>query len=55
MLKYGFDAVLSSKKALEQGAALEKPFNLAIAKTTFKLLNAVPPLKQRVFRGFGTN
>ncbi|HZO74903.1 MAG TPA: NAD(P)/FAD-dependent oxidoreductase [Ktedonobacteraceae bacterium] len=55
MLKYGFAAVLSSKKALEQGAALEKPFNLAIAKTAFKLLNAVPPLKQRVFRGFGTN
>ena len=55
MLKYGFDAVLSSKKALEQSASLEKPLSLALAKTTFRILNTVPPLKRRVFQGFGTN
>ncbi len=55
MVKYGFDAVLSSKKALEQSASLEKPLPLAIAKTIFRMLNAIPPLKRRVFQGFGTN
>lgn len=55
MVKYGFDAVLSSKKALEQSALLEKPLSLALAKTTFRILNAVPPLKRRAFQGFGTN
>ncbi len=55
MLKYGFDAVLSSQKALEQSAALAKPLSLAFAKTTFRFLNAVPPLKRRVFSGFGDN
>lgn len=55
MVKYGFDAVISSKKALEQSASLEKPLSLAIAKTTFRLLNAVPPLKRRAFRGFGSD
>ncbi|HEU5230192.1 MAG TPA: FAD-dependent monooxygenase, partial [Ktedonobacteraceae bacterium] len=55
MLRYGFAAVLSSKKALEQGAALDSSFNLALAKTAFRFLNAVPSLKQRVFRGFGDN
>jgi 2-polyprenyl-6-methoxyphenol hydroxylase-like FAD-dependent oxidoreductase len=55
MIKYGFDAVLSSKKALEQTASLEKPLPLALAKTAFRLLNGVPPLKRRVFSGFGDN
>ncbi len=54
MMKYGFDAVISSKKALEQTEALEKPLPLAIAKTMFRILNAVPPLKRRAFKGFGT-
>jgi len=55
MIKYGFDAVLSSKKALEQTASLEKPLPLAMTKTAFRFLNAVPPLKRRVFSGFGEN
>jgi salicylate hydroxylase len=55
MMKYGFDAVLSSKKALEQTASLEKPLPLAMAKVAMKLLNSVPPLKRRVFNGFGDN
>ncbi|MBO0789336.1 MAG: FAD-dependent monooxygenase [Ktedonobacteraceae bacterium] len=55
MVKYGFDAVLSSRKALEQSASLEKPLPLAMAKTTFRMLNAIPPLKRRVFQGFGTD
>lgn len=54
MVKYGFDAVISSKKALEQTEALENPLSLAMAKTMFRILNAVPPLKRRVFKGFGT-
>jgi 2-polyprenyl-6-methoxyphenol hydroxylase-like FAD-dependent oxidoreductase len=53
MLKYGFAAVLSSKKALEQSASLEKPLPLAMTKAAFRLLNAVPTLKRRVFSGFG--
>lgn len=53
MLQYGFAAVLSSKKALEQGAALDNSFNLALAKTAFRFLNAVPPLKRVAFKGFG--
>jgi 2-polyprenyl-6-methoxyphenol hydroxylase-like FAD-dependent oxidoreductase len=55
MIKYGFDAVMSSKKALEQSAALEKPLPLAMTKTMFRIINAVPPLKRRAFRGFGSN
>lgn len=54
MVKYGFNAVISSKKALEQSAALENPLSLAMTKTTFRIINAVPPLKRRAFRGFGT-
>ncbi|GHO99367.1 oxidoreductase [Reticulibacter mediterranei] len=53
MLRYGFAAVLSSKKALEQSASLEKPLSLAMNKAVFRVLNAVPPLKRRVFSGFG--
>ncbi len=53
MIRYGFAAVLSSKKALEQSAALANPVNLAITKTMFRLMNAIPPLKQRAFGGFG--
>jgi salicylate hydroxylase len=55
MIKYGFDAVLSSKKALEQTAALEKPLSLAMMRAAFRFINAVPPLKRRVFSGFGDN
>lgn len=54
MMKYGFAAVMSSKKALEQTEALEKPLPLAMAKTMFRILNAVPPLKRRAFKGLGT-
>jgi salicylate hydroxylase len=54
MVKYGFDAVISSKKALEQTEALENPLSLIMAKTMFRILNAVPPLKRRAFKGLGT-
>lgn len=53
MIRYGFAAVLGSKKALEQSAALANPVNLAITKTMFRVMNALPPLKQRAFSGFG--
>jgi 2-polyprenyl-6-methoxyphenol hydroxylase-like FAD-dependent oxidoreductase len=53
MLVYAFAAVRSSQKALEQGAALEKPLSLALAKTTFRVMNAVPALKRQAFKGFG--
>jgi salicylate hydroxylase len=55
MIKYGFDAVLSSKKALEQSTALDNPFFLTTTKAMFRFLNAVPPLKRRAFQGFGDN
>lgn len=53
MLQYGFAAVLSSKKALDQAVSLEKPLSLAMTRAMFRLFNAVPPLKRRVFSGFG--
>ncbi|QBD77153.1 FAD-dependent monooxygenase [Ktedonosporobacter rubrisoli] len=53
MLQYGFAAVLSSKKTLEQTASLEKPLPLAMTRVAFRFLNAVPPLKRRIFSGFG--
>ncbi len=53
MVKYGFDAVMGSKKALEQTEAQENPLSLAMTRTTFRIINAVPPLKRHLFRGFG--
>lgn len=53
MLQYSFEAVESSRKALEQSASLENPFSLAATKTLFRFVNAVPPLKRQMFKGMG--
>lgn len=50
MRGYGFDAVRTSLKALEQ-AHRDSRVGQAIAKIVFKTLNRVPPLKRRVFLG----
>jgi salicylate hydroxylase len=50
MLVYGFDAVRTSRKAMEQ-AHTDSRVGKAIAKVIFKTLNLVPPLKRRVFLG----
>jgi 2-polyprenyl-6-methoxyphenol hydroxylase-like FAD-dependent oxidoreductase len=50
MLVYGFDAVRTSRKAMEQAHA-DSRVGKAIAKVIFKTLNLVPPLKRRVFLG----
>jgi salicylate hydroxylase len=55
MVKYGFEAVVSSRKALEQMALLENPVSLTLAETALKVVNAVSPLKRRMFQGFGAN
>lgn len=53
MREYGFAAVRSSRKACDQAAA-DNPFALALMKTSFRVLNAVPSLKRRVFANFGS-
>ena len=50
MIVYGFDAVRTSRKAMEQSHA-DSLIGKAIAKIVFKTLNAIPPLKRRVFLG----
>ena len=50
MLVYGFEAVRTSRKAMEQAHA-ESRIGKAIAKVVFKMLNRVPPLKRWVFLG----
>jgi 2-polyprenyl-6-methoxyphenol hydroxylase-like FAD-dependent oxidoreductase len=52
MVRYGFDAVRSSMKAAEQ-ATSENAIALAVAKSAFRLMNAVPPLKHLAFGGMG--
>jgi len=53
MREYGFAAVRSSWKACDQAAA-DNPLALALMKTSFRVLNAMPPLKRRVFASFGS-
>jgi 2-polyprenyl-6-methoxyphenol hydroxylase-like FAD-dependent oxidoreductase len=50
MLVYGFDAVRTSLKALEQAHA-DSRVGKMIASLVFKVLNRVPPLKRRVILG----
>ena len=50
MLVYGFDAVRTSLKALQQAHA-DSRIGKAIARIVFKTLNRFPPLKRRVFLG----
>lgn len=54
MVRYGFAAVRSSLRALEQGHR-DSPLALALTRTGLRLLNAAPPLKRWAFRSFGNN
>jgi salicylate hydroxylase len=50
MLVYGFDAVRTSRKAMERAHA-DSRVGKAIARVIFKAINAIPSLKRRVFLG----
>ena len=50
MLVYGFEAVRTSRKAMEHSHA-DSRVGKAIAQVVFKMLNRVPPLKRWVFLG----
>ena len=50
MLVYGFEAVRTSRKALEQAHA-DSRVGKAIARIVFRMLNRVPPLKRLVLPG----
>jgi len=52
MIRYGFDAVKNSMRALNQ-AVSDNAFALATVKTLFRFVNAVPPLKRRLFKDQG--
>ncbi len=52
MVEYGFAAVRSSMKAMEQ-AVSDNRFTLAIAKAVFRAMNAMPPVKRLAFRNMG--
>jgi len=54
MVEYGFKAVRTSMRALEQ-AITDKALAFAVRKTMFRFLNAVPALKRRAFQNFGDN
>jgi len=48
MIVYGFDAVRTSRRAMEQSHT-DSRVGKAIATIAFKTLNAIPPLKRRLF------
>lgn len=52
MVDYGFAAVRDALKAAKQ-ATMENPVALAMAKTAFCVMNALPPVKRRVFSEMG--
>lgn len=55
MVRYGFDAVRSSQRDLEQQSSLEGPLGLVLMKTALRVMNAIPPLKRKAFAGFGNS
>jgi hypothetical protein len=54
MVEYGFKAVRTSMRALEQ-TITDKAIAFAVRKAMFRFLNAVPALKRRAFPNFGDN
>lgn len=52
MIRYGFEAVKNSLRAMNQ-AVSDNAFALATVKTLFRLVNAIPPLKRRMFKDQG--
>jgi 2-polyprenyl-6-methoxyphenol hydroxylase-like FAD-dependent oxidoreductase len=53
MQTYGFEAVRSSMRALQAALRFDSPFAVALARTVLRSINAVPPLKRKIFAGFG--
>ena len=52
MIRYGFEAVKNSLRAMNQ-AVSDNAFALGTVKTLFRLVNAIPPLKRRMFKDQG--
>ncbi len=52
MAKYGFAAVRDSHTAAKQ-AVMDNAVGLAMAKTAFRVMNALSPVKRRVFSEMG--
>ncbi|WP_197081005.1 hypothetical protein [Gordoniibacillus kamchatkensis] len=62
MIKYGFAAVIDSRKQMDDRTALYKPYvgriALALMRTGMRIVNALPPIKKRMaeaqsrYRGF---
>jgi hypothetical protein len=52
MTGYGFDAVRTSVKTAQMAVGDSRATRI-LAKTMFRTLNALPPLKRRAFAGFG--
>jgi 2-polyprenyl-6-methoxyphenol hydroxylase-like FAD-dependent oxidoreductase len=53
MQTYGFEAVRSSMQALQAALRFDSPFAVATARIVLRTINAVPPLKRKIFAGFG--
>jgi 2-polyprenyl-6-methoxyphenol hydroxylase-like FAD-dependent oxidoreductase len=53
MQTYGFEAVRSSMEALQAALRFDSPFAIAMARIVLRTINAVPPLKRKIFVGFG--
>lgn len=53
MLVYGFAAVRASLKAAEQAVSTNR-VGRALGRTMFRVVDAVPPLKRKMFGGMGT-
>ncbi|MFS8514253.1 MAG: FAD-dependent monooxygenase [Planifilum fulgidum] len=52
MIRYGFEAVKNSLRAMNQ-AVSDNAFALGTVKTLFRIVNALPPLKRRMFKDQG--
>ena len=52
MRDYGFTAVRNSLKAMQQMTG-QGPVAMALSRTTFRLIDRMPPLKRRMARGLG--
>jgi len=53
MLDYGFAAVRASLKSAEQSVSTSR-VGRALGRTMFRVVDAVPPLKRKMFGGLGT-
>jgi 2-polyprenyl-6-methoxyphenol hydroxylase-like FAD-dependent oxidoreductase len=53
MQTYGFEAVRSSMQALQVALRFDSPFAVAAARIVLRTINAAPPLKRKIFAGFG--